>query len=152
MKKLHYSVTIEAPKEVVWETMLGKEGYKQWTSEFAEGSYYEGTWEKGEKLKFLMPGGEGMSSVVEELKPYEYSSVKHMRAIKNFEEQTEDESGFTYPAYEKYTLIDQNGTTIVKASVEMPEKYVDDMDDMFPRALQKLKMLCEEKVTEKDRM
>lgn len=143
MKTLHYSITINAPKEKVWQLMLGKEGYEQWTSVFAEGSYYEGTWEKGEKLKFLMPEGDGMASIVNELVPYEYSSVKHMQSIKNWKEQTEDESGFDYPAYENYSFIDQNGSTLVKVSVDMPEEYAGMMDDQFPKALAKLKNLCE---------
>ena len=144
MVTLHYSIKIHAPKEKVWDMMLGKEGYKQWASVFAEGSYYEGTWEQGEKLKFLMPEGDGMASIVDELVPHEYSSIKHTHSIKEWKEQTEDESGFEYPAYENYTFIDHNGSTLVKVSVDMPDEYVSMMDEVFPEALEKLKSLCEQ--------
>ncbi len=144
MVTLHYSIKILAPKEKVWDMMIGKEGYEQWSSVFEEGSYYEGTWEKGEKLKFLMPGGDGMASIVDELVPYEYSSLKHIRSIKDWKEQTEDKSGFEYPAYENYSFIDQNGSTLVKVSVDMPEEFAGMMDDLFPEALEKLKSLSEQ--------
>ncbi len=149
MKRLHYSVKINAPKEKVWHVMLDKEGFKKWTSVFAEGSYYEGKWQESERIKFLTPSGEGMSSVVEEIKPYKYSSVKHLKGIKDGVEQTQDQSGFTYPAYENYTFIEENGSTIVKVEVDMADDYVDQMDELFPKALARLKKLCEEIISEK---
>jgi hypothetical protein len=42
MKKLEYKINIEAPKEVVYEKMLGKATYKQWTSLFNPTSDFEG--------------------------------------------------------------------------------------------------------------
>jgi ligand-binding SRPBCC domain-containing protein len=44
MEKLNYSITIDAPKEKVWNTMLEKNTYTDWTSAFAEGSTYKGDW------------------------------------------------------------------------------------------------------------
>ena len=43
MEKLHFSISIKAPKEKVWDTMLNDVTYRQWTSVFnPPGSYYEG--------------------------------------------------------------------------------------------------------------
>ena len=148
MKRLHYSVKINTPKEKVWHMMLDNEGFKKWTSVFAEGSYYEGKWKEGEKIKFLTPSGEGMSSIVEEIQPYEYSSVKHIAGIQDGLEQKQDQSGFTYPAYENYTFIEDNGSTKVKVEVDMADDYVGQMNELFPKALTKLKKLCEEKIPE----
>lgn len=47
MKILHFSINIKAPQERVWHTMLDPESFRVWTSEFCEGSYFEGTWTKG---------------------------------------------------------------------------------------------------------
>ena len=41
MKQLTFSTTIDAPKEIVWRTMLEDETYREWTSAFQEGSYGE---------------------------------------------------------------------------------------------------------------
>jgi uncharacterized protein YndB with AHSA1/START domain len=72
MKTLTFEVTINAPRVLVWSTMLSPEGYKAWTTAFCEGSYYEGSWQAGERIRFLSPGGDGMSSVIAESKPEEF--------------------------------------------------------------------------------
>jgi ligand-binding SRPBCC domain-containing protein len=64
MKKLHYSTIIQAPCQVVWDTMLAPDTFRLWTSGFCEGSYYEGSWEKGAGIKFLSPSGEGMRAEI----------------------------------------------------------------------------------------
>ena len=53
MKKLPYQLTIDAPAEHVFKTMLAKETYKQWTAAFNPTSDFEGSWEKGEKIYFV---------------------------------------------------------------------------------------------------
>jgi hypothetical protein len=143
MKALEYKIKINAPKEKVWQMMLGLEGFKRWASVFSEGSYYEGHWEKGEKLRFLMPGGEGMASEVVELVPFTFSSIKHLHPIKNGIEQSDDQSGFTYPAYENYSFNEQNGSTLITVNIETPFILSDQMDHLFPKALAKLKLICE---------
>ena len=42
--------------------MLDPENFKIWTAEFCEGSYFEGSWAKGSKIKFLTPDGENIHS------------------------------------------------------------------------------------------
>ena len=78
MQTLHFSTTIRAPREKVWETMLGDQSYRQWTSVFAPGSYYEGDWNRGSKILFLAPGEGGkvggMVSRIAESRPPEHIS------------------------------------------------------------------------------
>jgi ligand-binding SRPBCC domain-containing protein len=50
MKTLNFSININAPKENVWHKMLNPESFRVWTAEFCEGSYFEGSWIKGEKI------------------------------------------------------------------------------------------------------
>ena len=63
MKKLHFTIQIDAPRQLVWDTMLQPETYTLWTAGFCEGSRYEGSWEKGASILFLGPDGEGMKAV-----------------------------------------------------------------------------------------
>lgn len=80
MKSIQFAISINAPKEKVWRTMLDPESFKVWTAEFCEGSYFEGSWSKGEKIKFLTPDGDGMTSMIAENKPYEFiSTLSHTR-------------------------------------------------------------------------
>lgn len=44
-------ITINAPVAVVWEVMFGAESYTRWTAAFAEGSYYDGSWSQGSRIK-----------------------------------------------------------------------------------------------------
>lgn len=52
-EKLKYSITINAPKEKVWHTMLDDKTYREWTTEFNPGSYYEGDRKEGSEIRFL---------------------------------------------------------------------------------------------------
>lgn len=49
MKRKNYRIEINASAAHVFETMLGKTTYKQWTAEFNPTSDFEGHWELGEK-------------------------------------------------------------------------------------------------------
>ena len=69
MKTLHFSTDIEASRQTVWGVLLGRESYRLRTAELAEGSYYEGTWETGTRMRFLVPTGEGMVAEVAEHRP-----------------------------------------------------------------------------------
>jgi hypothetical protein len=53
MQKLKYSTTINAPVRDVWTIMLSDSTYREWTSAFHPGSYYEGGWEKGSEIRFI---------------------------------------------------------------------------------------------------
>ena len=84
MSSIHYAITIKAPKEKVWNTMLQQETYRIWTAEFGEGCYYEGSWEQGKKIRFLgADGSGGMTSVIAENQPYRYLSIKHLGVVKD---------------------------------------------------------------------
>ena len=55
MKKLQFSIEINAPKEKVWDTLWQDENYRKWTSVFIEGSFAESDWKEGGKIHFLTP-------------------------------------------------------------------------------------------------
>ena len=82
-KSLHFETLIDAPKETVWDIMLQSPTYEAWTSEFCEGSHFEGSWDEGEEIRFLDPNGNGMISVIEKNVPYEFVSIKHIGVIQN---------------------------------------------------------------------
>jgi len=83
MEKLQFSVSINAPKEKVWNTLWDDNTYRQWTAAFMEGSYAESDWNEGSSILFLTPGGDGMFAVIERKIPNEQMSFKHLGEIKN---------------------------------------------------------------------
>jgi hypothetical protein len=144
MKMLHFSIAIHAPKEKVWDIMLDPESYKVWTAEFAEGSYYEGSWEKGAKIKFLAPDGSGMTSVIADNQPYGFMSIKHLGYIQDGVEDTESPDIKAWaPSFENYTLGENNGMTEVKVDMDVTPEFEAYMEQTWPKALAKLKMICE---------
>lgn len=144
MKVLEYSIVIAADRKTVWEKMLGPETYKAWTGPFCEGSYYEGSWEAGAKIFFLAPGGGGMSSVIDESRPHEFVSIKHVGFVKDGVEDTESEAvrGWA-PAFEKYWFVETPVGTEIRVSLECEDTWAGVMDEAWPKALAILKSLCE---------
>ena len=146
MKKLSYSVLIDAPRKVVWETMLGPEDYKIWTAVFFEGSYYSGSWEQGSKIQFLTPAGDGMTAVIEESRLHEFVSIKHLGEIKDFiEDTTSDRVKSWAPAFENYSFVDNGNGTELTVSMDTLPEYEEYMNETYPKALAALKGICESK-------
>lgn len=149
MQKLHFSITIDAPKEKVWNTMIEDETYRQWTDVFNPlGCYYEGSWEEGSKMLFLGPDAQGkiggMISRIKENRPYEYISIEHIGLVKDGKEDTTSEEVKKWvPAFENYTLKDSDGMTEVLVDLDSNDEYAEMFEGMWPKALQRLKEICE---------
>lgn len=148
-QKLHVSISINAPKEKVWHTMLDDASYRKWTQVFNPGSYYKGDWNQGSKILFLGPDpktGEegGMVSQIAENRQYEYVSIKHLGIVKNgVEDTTSEEAKKWAPAFENYTFREKKGMTEVLVDMDMEDEYAEMFKDMWPKALKKLKELSE---------
>jgi hypothetical protein len=151
MQKLHFSITINAPKEKVWHTMLDDKPYREWTAAFNPGSYYKGDWSKGSKILFLGPDpktGEegGMVSRIAENKPYEFISIEHLGIVKNgVEDTTSEEARKWAPAFENYTFKEKGGATEVLVEMDIEDENKKMFEEMWPKALQKLKEIAEKR-------
>ena len=144
MKKIHLEITINASPETVWNVMLEDNTYRKWTSAFAEGSYYKGSWKQGEKMLFLDPEGTGMVSVIAELRPHELISLKHKGIIQDGIEDTESEDAKKWaPAFENYTFEEVNGKTKLTIDMDILDEFEEMFTEMWKNALKKLKILSE---------
>lgn len=150
MEKLHYNIIINATREKVWKTMLEDKTYREWTSVFnpSSGSYFEGDWSEGSAIRFLGPseGGSvgGMSSMIEKSMPYEFMSIKHLGEIQNGVDQVA--AGKAQPwkdAHENYTFKEVEGGTEVLVDLDSPSEYKGMFEEMWPKALLKLKEITE---------
>jgi uncharacterized protein YndB with AHSA1/START domain len=146
MKTLQFNITIKADRKTVWDTMLSPETYRLWTAEFAEGSYFEGSWAAGARIRFLVPSGSGMTSIIAENRPWEYLSIKHLGYINNGVEDTESESVRSWaPAFENYSLSEDGAATELNVAMQVTPEFEDYMVKTWPKALAKLKAICEER-------
>jgi uncharacterized protein YndB with AHSA1/START domain len=149
MEKIHFSITINAPREKVWSTMLDDATYRQWTTPFSEGSYYEGGWNEGDKILFLGPDpvtGKtgGMVARIKENRKPEFISIEHVGLMQEGVEITEGPLVEAWtPAFENYTFIEKDGATEVQVDVDVNEAMKAEFEQMWPKALEKLKEIAE---------
>ncbi|MFA7419230.1 MAG: SRPBCC domain-containing protein [Melioribacteraceae bacterium] len=148
MEKLHFSIEINAPKEKVWDTMLNDVTYRQWTEPFSPGSYYKGNWNKGSKILFLGPSEKGEMGMVSRIKdniPFQFISIEHLGMVQDGKEDTTSDAVKSWAgALENYTFTEKGGKTEVAVNIDIADEYKDMFNDMWPKALQKLKELAEE--------
>ena len=145
MKKLRFDSLISARPAVVWDVMLQPATYRDWTSAFAEGSYYEGSWDKGAKIHFLSGDGQGgMLARIAESRPYEFISIEHLGFIKDGIEDTTSEAVRGWAgAHENYAFRDAGGSTELVVELDVTTEWEDSLSRMWPKALERLKALCE---------
>lgn len=144
MHVLKFSIFIDAPREKVWNTMLGDATYRQWTKPFNETSFYRGDWSEGSKILFLGTDSDGkneggMFARIAKNVPFEYVSIQHLGVIENGVEKPWESEGF-----ENYSFTEKdNGTQVDIELTHIPEEYKDMMSEMWPKALDVLKGLAE---------
>lgn len=145
LKRLQFETTIKAPVSLVWGLMFGAESYPRWTAAFAEGSYFDGSWSQGDRIKFLSPSGDGMLAEIAENRPYEFISIRHIGHILNGVEDTESASVRAWaPAFENYTFITVPEGTKVIVDQDVAAGFEQCMKDTWPKAFELLRQLCED--------
>lgn len=149
MERIHFSITINAPIEHVWKTMLEQDSYRLWTEAFMPGSRYEGSFEEGAEIRFIGPDPEtgkegGMLARIKESRPYEFISIEHLGIINDGVVDTESDAVKAWvPAYENYTFTAVPGGTEVSVDMDTADEHKEMFEEMWPKALQKLKELAE---------
>jgi hypothetical protein len=141
MQALHFSIDIQAPKARVHQLMLADKTYREWTLAFAEGSCYQGSWDKGSQILFGDGKGSGMSARIAENTPAEFVSIEMLsmvyEGVPNTPRQWHD-------AFENYTFSESNGITTLQVDISgVPAEWADYLNEAWPKALAKLKEICE---------
>ena len=142
MKTLHFSTRIHAPRERVWQLMLAPDSYREWTTAFCEGSYYVGSWEQGHRMRFRSPEGQGMFSEIAEYRPHEFISIRHLGELSNGIEEKGVASQWAN-ARENYTFSRDGAATLLQVDVDTVPEFETYMTEAWPKALARLKELCE---------
>lgn len=147
MKKLQFKISIQAPPSQVYTTMLGlnkKSDYEAWTATFNPTSTYEGTWDKGEKIRFvgLDQNGKkgGILSLIVEHIPQQFVSFKTIGIIKeNVEITAGEEIDNWLGGHENYTFQAHEQSTELTVEIDIPVDYIEHFQDSYPKALASLK-------------
>jgi uncharacterized protein YndB with AHSA1/START domain len=144
LERLQWTVDIAAPASTVYEMLVGPESYRQWTSAFGDGLYFEGSWQTGQRIRFLTPSGHGVISEIAENRPHEFLSIRHLGYIADdgAEDTSSDAILAWAPAYENYTFTATPQGTTLTVEQDITDDF-ESMVDAWPRALGILKALCE---------
>lgn len=143
-KRIQFTATIKAPAGVVWRHVINPDSYKRWASAFAEGSYFEGSWEPRAKIRFLSPSGDGMVAEIADSQTNEFISIRHLGFIANGVEDTTSEAIRAWaPAYENYTFLPTTEGTTIVVDQDVAAEWEEHMSQAWPKALAILKELSE---------
>ncbi|MCG6186164.1 SRPBCC family protein [Maribellus maritimus] len=153
MENIHFEILIDAKPEKVYKIMLAHKTYREWTKIFNPTSHYKGSWEKESKILFIgidENGNEGgMVSRIKENIPNQFVSIEHLGLLENGVEKTSGPEVEPWSGgLENYTFTDQNGKTLLKVDMITKTKLDENMSSYFtetwPKALEKLKTICEQ--------
>jgi uncharacterized protein YndB with AHSA1/START domain len=146
LKRMQWSVDIAAAAPVVYQALIGPESYTKWTSAFGEGLYFEGSWQRGQRIRFLTPAGHGVTSEIAENRPNEFLSIRHLGYIANdgVEDTGSEAIRAWAPAYENFTFTATPRGTKLTVDQDITEAFAS-MPQVWPRALQMLRALCEDR-------
>jgi uncharacterized protein YndB with AHSA1/START domain len=145
--RLQFEALIQASPQRVWEVMLSDATYRQWTSAFMPGSYFEGRWEQGSTMRFLGPDESGqlmgIQSRIAELRLHEYVGIEHMASIRNgvVDASVVPEQSWA-GARENYRLSARHGATHLGIETDTLPEYEAYMSEAWPKALDILQRLC----------
>lgn len=144
MEKQTFRISIDAPREKVWDTLWNDETYREWTSVFSPGSRAETDWKEGSKVLFLNGEGDGMISRISVTRPPEFLSFEHLGEVSKGVEDLESERVKLWAgATENYTLRPLDGKTEVTVELDVTDEFKDYFRETWPRALDKLKSIAE---------
>jgi uncharacterized protein YndB with AHSA1/START domain len=145
METLEFKITIAAPAQHVWNTMLDDKTYREWTGESWPGSFYEGAWKEGNTLRFIGPDGSGTLAKLTHHRPYTFSRAEHLAILRNggVEDRDSPEAKNWIGTTESYTFTETPGGTTLLVRIETHPDFTGMFKDGWQNALAKLKEMCE---------
>lgn len=149
METIEYKIDIHAPAKKVWETMIAQDTYRKWVAKSWPDSFYEGKWQKGEKIKFIGPDGSGTLAELVEVKPYETIRARHIAILQSggVEDRTSEMAKGWVGIIEEYRFAERNGKTALTVHIETNPEWRKMFEDGWPTALQELKKISEPTLT-----
>lgn len=148
MENLKFRIFIKAAPEVVYKTITDHTSFSEWTSVFDLTSHVEGSWQEGSLMRFMSRADNGalhgLISRVKHKIPYAKISLEHVGLVQDgIDVLDNDRANVVKGATESYFLRAYvNGTEleiVTDVFMELKAYFL----EVWPRALGKLKALCE---------
>jgi len=142
MRKMQFSIEINASREKVWNTLWEDETFRDWASIVDEGTYIVGEMKEGNEVQFISSvGGYGVTSLVEKFTPNEFVLFRHSADTKESGKQ-ELEKEWT-GGMESYSLTEENDVTTLTVEIDVPSEQEETFKDKLPKSLERVKVLAE---------
>lgn len=144
MKKLKFSIDIQASREKVWQTLWDDHTFRDWASIIDEGTYMTGEMIEGQEVQFISSvNGYGVTSLIEKLIPNEYILFRHKADTKESGEQLREDEWTG--GSESYTLKESGKITTLTLEQDTPIEMEEIFLKRIPQSLERVKYLAEEK-------
>lgn len=148
--RLHFEILIDAKVDKVYQTMLSSKHYTEWTSAFDPTSHFQGSWTKGEEIRFIGTdhnGNEGgIICTIQENIPNQLVNIQYQALIQKGQAiSTGPEAEKWIGRTETYTFKSQKDKTLLLVDTDSTKEFNDFFQTTWPQALKKLKAICEQK-------
>jgi len=144
MKQMQFQVEIYAPKEKVWDTLWHDKTFRQWAGIIDPGTYMVGKLKEDNEVQFISAeNGYGVTSLIEKLMPNEFLLLRHQTDTQDNGNQEREEEWTG--GQESYALTENAGTTTLTVAFDVPPELKEYFVVNYPKALEQLKALAEQK-------
>lgn len=141
MRTLTFQTPIEAPAHTVWDVLWQDATLREWAGIVDPGTCMVGELVEGATVQFNSAEGYGVTSLVAKLIPNEFILFRHKADTKDVGESRRDDQWTG--GEESYTLTEKEGVTTLKLQFDVPEELAGVMNELYPRALNRIKELAE---------
>jgi uncharacterized protein YndB with AHSA1/START domain len=149
-KVMHFEVKIDADPLKVYKTMTDSKKYSEWVKVFNPTSHFKGSWERGSKILFIGTDSDGteggMVGRIKENIPGRFVSIEYVGVVEKGKEVMSGSKVDQWAgSLENYTFTDEEGKTLLKVDVDVALEWQKYFENMWPKALNDLKAICEAK-------
>lgn len=140
---MQFSIEINSPKEIVWDTLWQDKTLRQWAGIIDPGTHMVGDLKVGNEVQYISGNGYGVTSLVEKLTPNEYLLLRHSADTQD-RGKRERKNEWT-GGKESYSITEKDGTTTLTTAFDVPPEQEEYFKVNYPTALEKVKALAEKK-------
>lgn len=141
MHTLNFQVQINSPARTVWNVLWQDATLREWAGIVDPGTYMVGELVEGATVQFNSAEGYGVTSLVAKLIPNEFILFRHKADTKDIGESRRHDQWTG--GEESYTLTEKDGITTLMLQFDVPDDLVEVMNEVYPRALNRIKELAE---------
>lgn len=146
MKQYSYSIQINQPVEVVFNTLTDQSVFPEWVKAWGEGMVCEGEWQQGSHVSFFDRKQGGTKVIIESFLPNKEIKALHIAMVGPDNVEVSEMDGMMEKwigtREEYYFTKDSDSQTTLEVMMETDEAFAE-MVALWPQALALFKGICE---------